>query len=105
MTGYRRAQQITEALAAAGVRATCDPRNVNPPCVLVTPPALTQDLACNATAEWRLLLILPGPFNADAWAKADQIVDTVAAVFDLDRVTPNTTQDPPIYEMTFEEAV
>lgn len=34
-------QSVVDRLTAAGVRATLDERDINPPCVYVAPPALT----------------------------------------------------------------
>lgn len=108
---YTRAVQIAEALTAAGVRATVDPRSVNPPCVLVTRPDYTNDLNCGATATWRLMAIVPGADNADAWKALDALVGKVDAalnVWSQVRATgyqtdPNSPPNP-AYEMTYEEA-
>lgn len=102
---YQRAQDIVDTLTAGGVRATADPRNVNPPCVLVNPPDLRYDLACGATATWRLRLVLPGPWNADTWRLADNTLPALDTLLDIDTVTPDTTTDPPTFEITFEEAL
>jgi hypothetical protein len=108
---YARAVEIAEALSAAGVRATVDPRSVNPPCVLVTRPDYRNDLGCGVTATWRLIAMVPGADNADAWKALDALVGAVDEALGVwsdvrptgYQVDPNATPNP-AYEMTYEEA-
>lgn len=108
-TGYTRACEIADTITAAGVYAVTDPRNIAAPCVLVTPPEVTNDLACGWSATWRLMVLLPGGWNADAWKAADATLRTLDALFDLDRATPTTyttgSADYAGYEATFTEAI
>jgi hypothetical protein len=69
--------EVLEDLVAratdAGIRATADARNVNPPCVLFTPPTVTLDLNCGGSAAFEAACIVPGPGNADAWKAAHDL--------------------------------
>lgn len=57
-----------------------DVREAHPPCLLVTPPSRTYDLACGATLTWTLVGLAPGPGNADSWRALDAIASAVEAV-------------------------
>ena len=79
-TVYARAQALCDAITAAGIRATLDQRNVNPPCALVTMPTVVYDLhAGHLTATWRILAIAPGPPSADSFR----------ALWDTDGILPH----------------
>lgn len=111
MTGYERAVEIVEKLQAEGIRAGMDPRGATPPCVLVTPPSGTYDLACGFTARWQLWALVPGPGNADSWKALDDLKDRVAGVLDLREFTFSSyaiSPDNPLfpaYRLDFEEAL
>lgn len=54
-------------LEAAGVRATLDPRDLNPPAVLIRPPTLHFRFGRGCVgADWTARLYLPDPGTADA---------------------------------------
>lgn len=54
------AQGIVDALKAGGVRATLDPRDVNPPCVLVRPPDLAYRFRYGDwDATWKAWALTP----------------------------------------------
>jgi hypothetical protein len=74
MSSYAAGLDVVDALIAAGVDATADPRSATPPCVLVTPPRLTFDIGCGATAAWSIWALAPGPANADAWLALDELL-------------------------------
>lgn len=57
--GAALAQQLL-ALRSAGVRAVADPRDVNPPCLLVMPPAIVWRMKC-ADASWSAYAIATDP--------------------------------------------
>jgi hypothetical protein len=60
------AETIADAVKALGIRATMDPRKVNAPCVLITPPDIEQATGCGALAAWTVHLIAPGPADMDS---------------------------------------
>lgn len=113
MTPLGLAQGWAGLLTAAGVRATCDPRSVQPPCVLFTPPDTVRfDLGCGGTADVRALLLVPGPGQLDAWAALEtllpRVVDVLPVPPDELRTTAYTVDNSgpmPAYELTFTTAV
>ncbi len=109
MSVYERAETIVELLTAAGIRATLDPRNINPPCVYVREPELAYDVyAGHTTATWTVAAIVPGPRSADTFHAlhgAGGLVPAVDAVLDVQGGRPGTDTDNPTFEMTFQEAI
>jgi len=67
------------------VNATTDPRAATPPCVLITPPNMTNDLPCGVSGAWTLWALAPATANADAWDVLDVIVEAVRACIDWER--------------------
>ena len=60
---FQEQMKYVEALTSQGIRATADPRRVEPPCVLVMPVSATfqQTLSCGiAPTEWTISIIGPG---------------------------------------------
>ena len=70
------------ALEAVGVRATADPRNVNPPVVLVTPDTSTRRTTAMVEVRLTLDLIAPGPANLDAIHAVDALEAHVTPALD-----------------------
>jgi hypothetical protein len=72
------------------IRATMDPRSVNPPCVLLTPPSLEININRGASAEFTALALVPGPGNADAFAALDRLTQDVCRniLVNAERITP-----------------
>jgi hypothetical protein len=111
VSAYQRATEIVDKLQAEGISATLDPRSATPPCVLVTPPSGTYDLACGFTARWQLQLLVPGPGNADAFKALDELRDQVAGVLEVREFTFGSyalsPDNPPFpaYRIDFEEAI
>jgi len=85
VTSYDRALELVGKLTADGIVATVDPRAATPPCVLVTPPNRTYDIACGYSADFVLWALVPGAGNADAFKALDGLCDAVAAVLDVSR--------------------
>lgn len=92
---WKSAQDTVDALRAAGIRATMDPRNLNLPAVLVVPPAIVLDVSCGGTARFTAYAVSRAPGNADAWKSVDGLLEQVAAVVDVEEVRPTqyTTDD------------
>jgi len=105
------AQLIVDKLEGAGINATADTRSATPPCVLVTPPDKDYDLACGATAHWRLFALAPNPANADTWIALDALVAAVLEVLPVERtrfasyVLANDAPALPAYRIEFDEGV
>ena len=86
-----------------------DPRNVNPPCVLLREPELAYDVyAGHATATWTAAAIAPGPRSADTFQVLhgpDGLVAAVDQVIDVQSGRPGNETDNPTFEMTWTEAI
>lgn len=76
------AAEVVEALRAAGIRVTEDPRSVNPPAVLVMPDVTIRNTTREVTVTLRVILIAPGPGNLDALRKLDVMADQVIPALD-----------------------
>ena len=99
-----------DALRAAGIRATMDPRSVNPPCVLMTPPDFDLNVNCGGDAEFRAVILAPPPANLDAWRTLDDLAAQVAAVIPVERIRPSQygVDDSgaiPALELTWQQAL
>jgi hypothetical protein len=86
-----------EILDAAGVRATTDPRSLNPPCVLLGPPSFARDFACGGTATVTAYVVGPTPGNLDAWRAIDDLAERAGtalakAGIDVATITPASYQ-------------
>jgi hypothetical protein len=63
--------ELAGKIAAEGYRVTDDPRNINPPCVLIAPVnSIDRFTMCAFTADVVVWTLAPPPGNADAmdWA-------------------------------------
>jgi hypothetical protein len=78
------AEDLARQLAAAGVRATTDPRKIVPPCVLFQPGGISQGVFPRPGLQHDMvaLLLAPGQGDASSWQMLD---DLLAAV---DRLLP-----------------
>lgn len=77
---------------AAGIRATWDARNVNPPCILFTPPTTLLNLNCGGSAGFEAVCIAAGPGNADGWRSAHGLASRLVAevVPEAETLTPGS---------------
>lgn len=105
------ADLLADAVTAAGIRATTDPRNVVPPCVLFLPPDdVTLDIGCGGTATMRAVLLVPGPGQRDAWLHLDNTLGQVLDVLPAETIRSTTYEvdasgPMPAYEMTWTHIV
>ena len=113
MSSIGAARAHVERLVAANIRASVDSRNLNPPCVLFTPPArIGLDLGCAGSAEMRALIVVPGPGTGQAWAQLDTILGEIVAsdLLPVESVTATEFDSAdqtllPAYELSWVEAV
>lgn len=75
--GAALAQQLL-ALRSAGVRAVADPRSINPPCLLVLPPAISWRMKC-VDATWTGYAIATDPGSEHALAQLSGLLAGVQA--------------------------
>lgn len=103
--GYR------DKLVAANIRATLDPRDVQPPCVLFQPATITLDLNCGGTAQMQAILLVPGPGTGEAWEHLDQLLPAVLDVIPAETITPDYIDGRgdhhpiPAYQLAWSQAV
>lgn len=84
---------VLAKIAAEGFAVTDDPRNVTPPCVLVTlPNPLTATGACHIEAVLPVTVIAPGPGNADAGTWLLDTVETLMTALDATTATVGTSR-------------
>jgi hypothetical protein len=70
-------------LEGAGVRATVDPRNLNPPAVLVRPPTLHYRFGRGCVAaDWQARLYLPDPGTEGALAIALPLLEQITVALE-----------------------
>ena len=71
---------IVQLLTGAGIRATTDQRDLNPPCVLVTAPEITWRFGKGGwDARWLILAVVPDSGPNIVLANLDALVVSVQA--------------------------
>lgn len=95
---------VASELTAAGLNVVTDPRNIQPPCVLVEPPTIRALSGTIVTADVRVTVLAPPPGNRDAMVKlltdADTIVDAAEVIDGAPGTYTVGTQDLPAYSLT-----
>lgn len=70
-------------LEGAGVRATLDPRDINPPAVLIRPPTLHYRFGRGCVAaDWQARLFLPDPGTEGALKLAYPLLEQISAALE-----------------------
>lgn len=85
-------------LTGAGVTVVNDPRNVQPPAVLVDLPTIESLSGEVVQLTIPVVAIAPPPGNLDSVNKLIDLMDTVLSAFETASVT-TTTADPGIYQL------
>jgi hypothetical protein len=105
-------QTMTDDLQAAGIRAVADPRNITPPCVLVTFDLLEFESTTGVDVTWTLYALAPGPANLDAINTLELLRLQVMEHLEIETVELigyTTGEDDaaryPAYKMTLKELV
>jgi hypothetical protein len=75
---YAAQQAIIDTLTAAGISATRDERDVNPPCVLVPAPAVMWAFR-GWSGTWQLILTVPDAGPADNVRALSALIDATYA--------------------------
>lgn len=105
---------IVADLRAAGIRATVDERELNPPAVFVAPPALTYRFGKGGwDASWTLSAVVPDNGRRPALAALGDLVTDVQAALSgrvvagrpVDLFVPGGAAPLPAYELTFTERI
>lgn len=76
-------EAVLAAATAAGLRVTADPRNVNPPTILVTPTTTVRRTTAQVAVTLDLQLIAPGPANLDAIGAVDVLAGQLTPALDV----------------------
>lgn len=105
---------LTDRLTAGGLRVASDVRDLNPPAVLVTPPAMHFRFADGTwDADWTVLAVAPGSGTSEALKTLSDLIDATRAALGGQPVTatPYTLtvdgqSDPlPAYQVTWSARV
>jgi hypothetical protein len=104
---------IVNTLQAAGLRATVDERDINPPCVYVRPPLLHFRFGKGWNAEWVLTAVVADNGGTYALAALGGLVAAVQDAMGWLAVTarpvsltvPGGAAPFPAYEMTFTQRI
>lgn len=106
--------RIVQRLRDVGLRATADPRNAQPPCVLVERPSMVPfgNFCANLRIEWVLHLLVKGPDNTETWNRLEGMRRDVWPLFvneitgcDADTYPINDTTDVASYRIQFEQVL
>ncbi len=77
-TPLEQLQEYLQALTAAGIRATDDARDINPPCVLIRAPALLFRFGKGCTqADWTARLYLVNAGTKEALQAAIPLINEI----------------------------
>jgi hypothetical protein len=95
---------VAGELTTAGLNVVTDPRNLQPPCVILDPPAIRAISGNIITADVRVTILTPPPGNRDALLKLLADADTVVAAVEVVDGQPGTypygERDLPAYTLT-----
>lgn len=104
------AAAIVDTLRAAGIRATVDERELNPPAVFVGPPNLTYRFGKGGwDASWTLAAVVTDAGRRPALAALGDLVTAVQAALagrvvagrPVDLFVPGGAAPMPAYELTY----
>lgn len=85
MGTYQAALDLADQIRKdTGLVVAVDIRDVHPPCLLIAPPKIDVNRFCGGNATFKILVIVPGPWNADGWKAADGML---AKLLQSDAVT------------------
>lgn len=106
------AQAIVDRLTAAGIRATFDARDANPPCVLLRSPTISYRFGTCHDMSWTAWIIVPDSGRSQVMKTFGTLLDQVQAALEYAAVsaTPDDAVMPdgstlPIYALTWSERI
>lgn len=95
---------VTTTLSDAGLNVVTDPRNVQPPCVIIDPPSLVAISGNLVTTDIAITAVAPPPGNLDAVRWLLTAADTVVQAVLITNGQPGSytigTTDLPAYTLT-----
>lgn len=97
--------EIVAQLDGAGLRAVADPRNIQPPCVIVEAPSVSRAPSVHVLElEFPIAVIGPPPGNRDSALWMLGAVDEIAGIFPIRDGSPGSysigTTELPAYLLT-----
>jgi hypothetical protein len=104
---------VVAVLTAAGIRATADERDLNPPAVYVAPPGITFRFRHgDVTADWQVVCAVPNSGRDAALRNLGQLVTATAdalaaatgaavAATPMDLTVPELSAPLPAYRLTW----
>jgi hypothetical protein len=106
---YDDAQDLVARIVAQGVRATTDPKRLDPPGALVFPEAAQFDSMCEGrgATDWVVVLLSPQPGGHEAFRTLSQmaaaVLKAIPRIDSLQATSYRTSNDTewPCYEMRF----
>lgn len=100
--------ELVRLLVAGGVRATSDPRRVDPPCALVVPEGGEFDTLCigDANTDWVIHVLAPPPSASDSmrtlWRLVAGCLQVIPRIESVRASSYATGGEPwPSYELRF----
>lgn len=104
---------LVDHLVESGVRATDDPRDINPPCVHVRPPQIAFDFKAGGyTASWELWCIVPDAGRHQSLKTVSELIEKTQAALGWKAVDGrpsdallNDGTSAPMYILTFSEHI
>lgn len=95
---------VAGELVTAGLNVVTDPRNIQPPCVIIDPPSIRALSGNIITTDVRVTVLTPPPGNRDALIKLLADADTVVAAVEVIDGQPGSypygERDLPAYTLT-----
>jgi hypothetical protein len=103
-------QLVTELRTITGLRVFDDPRNINPPCVILEAPTAILNTNVNAQMEFRVVIVGMGTGDNRTMDQLLDLADLVrGAKIGLTQARPTTVSyggaDYPSYELTIHTKV
>jgi hypothetical protein len=85
MGATKEAQRLITQIVDLGTRATLDPNNIQPPCIVVMPDGFRFDHLGNdcVTFKYRVMCVAPAVKFADSLPVLDSLIDVLRQVDEL----------------------
>lgn len=97
--------EVVSELNGAGLRVVADPRNIQPPCVIVEAPSISRGPSTHVLElEFPIAVVAPPPGNRDSALWMLSIADEIAGIYPIRDGAPGSytigTTELPAYLLT-----